>query len=57
MTTCDILILTLYGYLRGKTICKILATGRFLFLVISPIQLYCLLVRYGYVRDRITNKI
>ena len=48
MATREIWILTRYGYLRGMTTCKILAIGRFLFLVISPIPLYCLLARYGY---------
>ena len=51
MATCEILFLTRYGYLRGMAPCKILALSRFLFLVISPIQLYCRFARYGYLRD------
>ena len=48
MATCNILLLTQYDYVLGMATCQIFAIGRFLFLVISPIQLYCLLARYGY---------
>ena len=51
MATCEILLLTRYDYLRGMAPCKILALSRLLFLVISPIQLYCLFARYGYLQD------
>ena len=57
MATHEILLQTRLGYLRDMLAYKMLAISGFLFPVISPIQLYCLLARYDYLRDMATREI